>query len=459
MRRMILLVLSLCLLAACAGAESALYPGFSWAELLERPWEAEISVQARTVMPLDETRTEELNALLKHLSLHLAWNPGEESWSAFTARVDGETVIRLEQWHSGAGTAVLLPGNGTALVSAGDPLGSILGDETLPDPDLLPPWALTWLEDADRLVEGLAGAEQFSGKKVNQSVQSAGTAVRQLTWKTGDEDGQLLWQAVTEACPEGPLRDVLTGLSSAGKQSLVLLLDKNGAVLKVTYTGVLRQARGEDRTVSLTWRRRRGETIFDKVTLKTPDKSGKNRNNLVFERSAKTTRKSRSLSIQFTWDEKKDKDRDYVKGDIKLTAGEELTGTVKINRERSGSETGKTALTLKPALTVTMEDGQTFLSGTLTWELKENGHAAGGWTVRLAMRPPEEAAPAFPAETANLDGMSPEEVLALRRETLQAVTPGLVRALVLLPREDMLFLSRDLTTWDAIVQAAQAAGE
>ncbi len=459
MKRMIVLALCLCLVAACAGAESALYPGFAWEELLEQPWEATLSAQARAVVPLDDARTEELNALLRHITLHLAWNPGEVIWGAVTARVDGEQVLRLEQWSGGGRTAVLVPGSGTALVSAGDPLGIILGEDALPDWDALPGWALTWLEDADRLVENLAGAEGSSGKKVNQSVQSAGTAVRQLTWKTGAGDGDVLWRTVVEACPEGALRDILSGLASGGKQSLVLLLDKKGDVLKVTYTGALKPREGEVRNVSLTWRRRRGETLFDKVTLKTPDKAGKVRNNLVFERSAKDTKKGRSLTVTFTWDDKTETDRDYVKGDVQLVAGEQLTGTVKLTRERSGTEKAKTALNLKPALSVTRSEGQTRLNGSLTWELKEDGHLSGGWTLRVDMRPLGEEVPAFPAETAELDGMSPEEVQAVNQQMLQTVTPGLIRALVLLPREDTLFLSRDLASWDEIVAAAQAAGE
>ena len=78
MRRLILCVLCLSLTIGAGAAEGGLMPSFDWQTLLTCAWNAELTAQAQTVMPLDETRTEELNALIRHLSLFLRWDPDAE---------------------------------------------------------------------------------------------------------------------------------------------------------------------------------------------------------------------------------------------------------------------------------------------------------------------------------------------------------------------------------------------
>ena len=462
MKHWLILLLCCCLLAAeTAGAESALYPGFRWASLLESPWEAELTGRVQAAMPLDEERVGELNGLLSHLSARIAWAPGaDSSWGAFSAAVDGAEAVRIDQWTDGTLTAAGLPGAAEAYVSkSGSPLEMLPGMSLLPGEDALPAWAFTWLSDADVLADRLAALEQMKGKKVRESVMSVGRAVRQLSWKTGTNDGDVLWQAVVNACPEGALHDILAGLASAGKQSLVLLCGSDGAVMKLTYTGRLQPAEGEVRQVSLTWRRRRDDVVFDKVTLRTPTPSGSDRNNLVFERSVKkTTSGARSMKATFTVDFKAGKEKDRTTGDIQLTAADRLTGTVKIIRDRSGSVEGRRSLTLTPALAVTT-GSHPALSGDLTWQWREDGHVTDAWTVHLAMGPLTEEAPAWPERTIDADSMDPGQREAAGLAAVQAVTPGLIRALVLLPPEDVLFLSRELTEWSGIVSALQADGQ
>ena len=236
MKRCLILVICCCLLAGAACAENLLYPGLRWESLLETAWEAEINATAGTVMPLDETRTEELNGLLSHLSLRLFRSPrGEGSWSAVSAGVDGAEAFRIDQWTDGTRTVVRLPGDHDPYASeGGDPLALLFGGDLMPEEAQAPDWAFTWLADADGLAENLAALAQMKPKKVRESVQSVGTAVQQLSWKTGKEDADTFWQAVVAACPEGALRDILAGCSGEGKQSLVLLCGAEGQVMKVT---------------------------------------------------------------------------------------------------------------------------------------------------------------------------------------------------------------------------------
>ena len=461
MKRWLILMLCCCLMAAgAAEAESALYPGFRWASLLETPWEAELTGRVKAVMPLDEERTGELNSLLSHLLVRLAWSPGDNGgWGAFSAAVDGTEAVRVEQWTDGTLTAAALPGQADAYVSgSGNPLEMLLGADVFPEDLMLPDWTFTWLADADRLAENLTSLEPMKSRKVKESVQSVGTAVQQLSWTTGKDDGDHLWQAVVNACPEGALRTILAGFAAAGKQSLVLLCGKDGGVMKVTYTGRLQPTEGEVRQVSLTWRRRRNEIIFDKLTLRTPTLSGKDRNNLVFERSVKDVTAGRRLKITFTVDAKAGKDKDRTTGDIQLTAAEQLTGTAKIIRDRSGSVEGRRSLTLTPALTVAAGE-KPAVNGEVTWQWREDGHITDAWTVQVSMGPLLSEAPAWPEKMTDVDSMNPEEREAAGQAAVQAVTPGLIRALVLLPPEDALFLSRELLAWDEIVSAAQADGQ
>ena len=460
MKRCLILVICCCLLAGAACAENLLYPGLRWESLLETAWEAEINATAGTVMPLDETRTEELNGLLSHLSLRLFRSPrGEGSWSAVSAGVDGAEAFRIDQWTDGTRTVVRLPGDHDPYASeGGDPLALLFGGDLIPEEAQAPDWAFTWLADADGLAENLAALAQMKPKKVRESVQSVGTAVQQLSWKTGKEDADTFWQAVVAACPEGALRDILAGCSGEGKQSLVLLCGAEGQVMKVTYTGRLKPGDGETRQVSLTWRRRRDETVFDKLTLRTPTDSGSARNNLVLQRSCKDTKNGRLLKTTLTVDFKEGKDRDHTECEIQLTAAERLTGTVKITREQSGAVEGKKTVTLKPDLTVGGGEPP-LLQGSVAWQMKEDGHLTGDWDLRLSMGPLSAEVPALPDITTDVDAMTGEQREAAGLAAVRAVTPVLIRALVLLPPEDTLFLSRELLSWDEIVSAAQSDGQ
>ena len=170
----------------------------------------------------------------------------------------------------------------------------------------------------------------------------------------------------------------------------------------------------------------------------------------MLQRSCKDTKNGRLLKTTLTVDFKEGKDRDHTECEIQLTAAERLTGTVRITREQSGA--------VEPDLTVGGGDPP-LLQGSVAWQMKEDGHLTGDWDLRLSMGPLSAEVPALPDITTDVDAMTGEQREAAGLAAVRAVTPVLIRALVLLPPEDTLFLSRELLSWDEIVSAAQSDGQ
>ena len=59
-------------------------------------------------------------------------------------------------------------------------------------------------------------------------------------------------------------------------------------------------------------------------------------------------------------------------------------------------------------------------------------------------------------DTIDLDGLPENERVEIWQELIRTVTPRMIRALVRLPAEDTLYISRDLPGWDEIKSAVEA---
>ncbi len=458
MRRMAAWLLAAALAISLAGVRAE---GLPLRELIERPWSAELCLTAQTVMPLDEERTEDLNRLLSHLSLGVDWAPDTDpngTWASLTLRVDGAPVLELTQRSEARQTSVCLGGAERTLTFAGDPWGALLGEQTSMDYALWAERALALLPEADAWVQALAGDEiWFQVKKIQTTIAGYGKATRSLQWTQPKAEVEAFDRAVRACCPEGFLRAVLARGVFAGKQSLTLLTDSEGAVLRVTYSGGF-QLEDEDkpRQVTLRWRRKRQEgDVADSLTFKSPNASGSSRDNLTLTRTEKERKGTTTLRAEFNYDHKDGKDRIRTYGTGKLSWDEGLTGSLQIKQDRSGEADGRSAWTLTPELRLRTETG--LPSGTLKWVWTEDGHRQSAWTAQLALTPAGEGARRWtlPAQTVPLDGMPEAERREIWRELVSAVAPGLVRALVRLPEEDTLFISRDLPDWAGIVAGAR----
>ncbi len=457
LRRLSWLMLLCILVTGCAAGEDAEKPGGALAAAFARPWEATLQAEASAVMPLDEVRTGELNSLLKHVGLRLRRETdGGVKLSGLTLLVDGEPALDAVLRESGDTAAAFLPGCSEGYAaSAGDPLAMIFGADSVPDTEALGLEALGTLREADTWTDALLAADGLlSVKNERQKVGNYGTAVTRHALTAASDEAQAFGERILAACPDGWLKKKLTGAVFRGKQSLSMLCDADGTALKVSYSGRIVFNGGDERNVTFTWRRKRDGDEMDSLTLKTPGADGKNRTNLVLKRTVKDGPDGAHTEAEFTLDRKLDRDRTLTEGTLKLTVGSQVTGTVKLTASVTGGETKKTALTLKPDLSV---GGAALLSGSLAWEYREDGHVTSAWTVTGTVRPLAETVWELPGSAVMLEQLSVEELGQVRARAVGAAARALIPRLVLLPEADTGYLRRELENWDEIVSAARAA--
>ena len=146
--------------------------------------------------------------------------------------IDKEEALSIDQLDGANGTQLmtsLLP-DASYTMSAGaqTALEALLGTEGGSDTASLSCLSLigTALDDAVTALTGAADAhsDSFSVKKKTEKVTGYGTTSRTWTWSGKEDLGELL----LEACPEGALRDELTGVDLGSGQKLTLLRTAEG---------------------------------------------------------------------------------------------------------------------------------------------------------------------------------------------------------------------------------------
>lgn len=444
MRKVIgaVLLLILCLMS-WAAAEPELIPQLPLWEA-EAPVDALICADVRTHMPFDDVRCAQLNGLLSHLSLHLQTG-GMVSRAALL--VDGRAAIWLAQRNTenGAQTQVSWA-DGTFACDMNSLLG---GEESI---SLESPY-MTWLEDGVTFVEALAGKLDAYKKEtaVKTSIKNMGVARTKITYTIPKTEVEVFATAVKESGQQD--------LSFAGQQKLLLWRSEDGDILRAEYSGQCGKDADSLRKVSLVWRLcREDDCIRDDVTLKTPAVTGSDYNTLTCTRHVqKDDAGAVRYELKYSYTAKKDGAKSTWAGDIDLTGTPEngatrLTGSGEVSSKAADAD-AETSTVLTPNLLIGEADGAPVVSGVLTVQEKRAGRVVEDADVTITM---EAGMPLLWTET---------EVLPMteeRRSSLAAdMSAALVKRLVLLPKEDTLYLSADLPddTWQRIVDAAQAALE
>ena len=448
----------LLLLSGPVQSEGHLLP--AWMRSLpESAWEADLRAEAVTVMPLDGQRTTELNDLLRHMSLQIAWEPTRhEDWSSGVWNVDDEPVLQLTQCTDGNLTTVEATGLAGAYVSAKNPWELLLGKE-IPEADTR---FLRLLSEADTLVETVASQQElFRTQKLSTVIRKYGKAEQRRTWEVKSAEAESMREKLLSLCPEGWLRELLSQVQFKGRQQLILVCNGDGSPLRVTYHGNITTLSGETRQLSLSWLRRRviGDET-DALVFKSPSRDGNARDNLTLSRRLQGGELGGELTLDFSLDSKRPARRVRTAGEVKLKLGTtgELSGTVQFRQETTGDLKKKTTLLLTPRLTLRPEDG-CLLRGSLGWQLTEDGRETSAWKINGEIRPLNDRTWEIGAQPVSLDEIPIEECRALGSQMQTEVSLRLIRALVLLPEEDTLYLRRELPGWEQVLTAAEALRE
>lgn len=466
-----LTALLLCLaLLPCAMAEAVLTPYLAlWDDVLTV--QMNLGAQVDVHMPFDDTRCEQLNALLSHVTLQLGLMRLEaEEWSRAALCVDGTEAVSLIQRQQGDQTVLrlsCLPEETFATSQAGDAssaLGLLLGEES-GDAGLfgLDGTEHAWLDDGYAML--LALEEPLSAwckeSSVKTTVKSMGTARLKRVYTVAKDQAEEFASALIAACPMGKLGTLLSQLTFTGQQKLTVLLTSAGEPLRVDYTGRCGLDAEHQREVTLVWRMRRDNSNLDELSLKTPAVKGTDRNTLTLSRklAAKKTG-TMSYESKFTYEWVASKKKTTLTGECSLTSvngkkESELTGSVKLKRQLPDADTTET-VKLTPKLVLT---GDPSISGTVLVQEYSGSNVVEQATVSVEIVPGSTLEWALRENVTALDQMDPENLAALRQRTVNALGGAVIPHLVLLPEEDTLYLSADLPpeTWQAVVNAAQQA--
>ena len=323
---------------------------------------------------------------------------------------------------------------------------------------------LSLFEDGADLLTALVQtqSELFTVKKKSESVTGFGKTQLVYTLTLTDAEADQLGTVLQEACPEGKLKELLASISFSGKQSLTLLVTNEGSVHKITYSGRCGKDADHMRKVSLTWKLARDDQqALDSLTLKAPAVSGSDTCELTWKQTLKQGKDGLSEELSFSWTDKQGENKQSLTGEAKLIRKDAsdgsaaLSGSITLtNKENSNS---KQKLTLKPELTFTSDT----LDGSVHFQLQEGGSTTLEGTIQAAVSPCEDFSQTLWASSVALGTLNEEELAALRQELLDQAATALVAHWVLLPTEDTLYLSQDLSdeVWQQIGFAAMSLTE
>lgn len=441
MRKALCLALLFCLCLGMAAAEPQLVPQLSmWKE--NRAVDAVLTVDVRTHMPFDDDRCAQLNSLLKHLSLHLQTGSGVDRAALL---VDGTEALWLAQRDGESSPETQVSwADGTFACSMDALLGA---GETIS----LDSWRMTWLEDGVTFVESLAGqlAAYQKEASIKTAIKSMGTARKKVTYTVPKTEVEAFARAVKASGVDG--------MTFTGQQKLILWRSEDGGLLRAEYSGQCGRDADSLRKVSLVWRLRRDEgCIRDEITLKTPAVKGSNYNTLTCSRHVEQDESgSTRWELSYNYTARDEGGKSIRNGDIDLMGTPEgsctrLTGSAELASTPAGAD-AKTTLVVLPSLLIGEMDGSPLLSGTVTVQEKRGKSIVEDADVSVQMA---AGMPLLWTETQAV-ALTPE-----MQDTLAAgMSAALVKRLVLLPEEDILYLSRDLPAeaWQSIVDAAQTA--
>lgn len=459
---MVMLGVMLCMSAAAEGVFIPEMQSWDWDST---PIRVTLQADVQTHMPYDETRTQQLNALIRHMTLKLhSQRLSGESWSRVTLAVDNEDVLSmlLRETTAGAEAQFSTDPYATYTWSAEENLDltSLLGGEST---DL---WIngseISWMDDALLLFDAMTQTmtEHLTDNKCSITIEKMGTAKRKQVLTIPKSEAEGLAERMAALCPEGELRDALLQTMYSGKQVLTLWRDADGQILRADWAGNAGFSREDLREVSLTWRLCRGDSLTqDELTLKTPRVQGSGRNNLTVSRKVVGQGEEATLTMALTRNVLKDgtKTIDTASFDLKRVTEDgqsHVTGEIDCQRQIGDEDAGRILIQPDVLFAGTQEEpyvtGQALVSQYQGQKVLEQANitfdAQSAEWMMWELRPSQVV-----IQAENRDSVA--------QRLLNGMTVQLVRRMVLLPQEDTLFLSDGLepAVWQQIVEEAQRA--
>lgn len=474
----------LLLISACPGialGEAKLLPQLAEWAMDEHPVRLKLSCAFESLMPFDEVRLQQLNSLISHISLSVGTQKQDgTAINKMTVQVDGKTVLSVQSQEEDVFRALYLSTVPDTVFQTQDgqsPFDLLFGEENAAPTQLEGELegmgdvlnAMHWLEDAAALVQELPPRMMDWAKEsvIRTPIKNIGLARQKITVVIPKGECDKLKPILQEACPMGWLNTFLSALVFEGKQTFVFHLSEEGRVLKVSYQGNCGADEESMRQVKINWTLRRDdEQVRDEFTLRAPAVKGGDKHVITYDRKLIVDENGTACEAGMKQEVtvKRDKTVSTVEAKLNETpvsGGSKLTGTVTAKITPPDAEDAPPVRTLTLTPDVTVNSGKIGLQGTLGVETKQGKRIQTKATLNVAVSEVKPFEKKTAEKTVDLDFVSFDAMAALRDQAQKSVGKALLSPLVLLPREDTLYLSQDLSdeAWQGIVNAAKTENE
>ena len=450
-RRGLALILSLLMLLMMLPVAAAEVPFLqheeAWMPLLSgMPVEAVITADVTSCMPYDEERLAMLRQVTDELTMRIRTSGEVGSVTILVGATEAMTMaVRGRE-------AQLSFMSQLSFAAGDDPMGKLLGGSTaFSMPYGLSAEAETLLEDGWTLLLALEEplAEYGKRKNVRTTITDMGLARTCTDYTISANKVDVLLPMLLDNCPDGWLREILSGLTFSGKQTLRVYRDENGVPLRMEYNGTC-GLEGNLRTVKLVWRMRRDDVAYrDEVTLTSPAKSGTNKNNLEFERVlTKNKQGAWELEGSFTYTVVADRQTTTRKGDFSLVnaatdSADVVTGEVTLQQKLPGQDAFD-GVRIAPEMTLSAENGSPVITGSVTVSTLNGKDVLDSAVLHIDMYPFAGVIWQEREEVIDLDQLSAEELAVLQADVTYGAAVSLVRPLIMLLGDTADWFFRDM---------------
>lgn len=467
MRKLTAVWLILCLLGTCASASAVeLLPELDFSG---KSMEVALSAEMTQQMPFDEVRLGWLNDLVRHMRLVIRTSASEqqEQISQVSLQIDGSQVVGVTVKRSGGTEQAQFNVQPGVVYEGGEGISalSILPGYVEPTEGIygVDGTQKQWLEDGEALMYAVLNRyeEEISDKSQRTKINGFATAERRKTLTIAKSDAEDFRQVLLELCPDGKLKELLSGIVFGSKLSFVFNTMEDGTVVRLNLTGRAGVDSKHQRQVNLTVKLL-GDEDGEKMSieLKSPavEGQGNDYNTLIYDSEWAKDGGKTALESSFTYTRRIDKKKTITSGKADLTRteaaeGAQVQGTVSLENDPPEEDNAE-GVTLDINLNIR---GEAQLDGTIKAERLFNGKEQQSAIIELEAR---EGAPMMwelPRETISLASLTPEQQTEMGEKLSRKVAAAVIRPLVLLPREETYYLSYDMPDdlWQQIVDAAQ----
>lgn len=437
--------------------------------LEDTPVEVLLHADVDTHMPYDADRLAMLTPITDALSLRLMAGRDEGLVSIL---LENQELLTLQQ----LGNAVQLSCLPEVTYTASEDAMSLLlgadvsigGYEALG----LPREGESLITDGRALLSKLPETMEGYAKasKSQQQISGYGRAESMVDFVFTAKQVEEFKTLLLSCCPDGWLRDIISGLTFTGKQTVRMYFAPENVLLRMEYNGGCGPD-GDLRTVKLVYKQRRDDDMDkDYIELTSPAKKGTNKNTLTFERTAQTnTKGERVLSGSFKYSATKDGVNSITNGEFALqnawdAASDRISGKVTIQRKLNGAEKYD-AITLAPTLTISGTQNEPSIVGNLEITEQYAGKTTEHAVVRIDLKKAALLTWTERAQKVDLSGMDENALCVVQMQVASQVATALIRPLIVRFGKDAQWFFRDLpeeaiqSIMDAAAPAANEGGK